>query len=67
LPYSITYEPINRIAGVKAKTVTVETAAEAWLLVDSLQRSDEKAVVKDAAGRDMQWAELRDLAAKEAN
>ena len=30
MPYEITYQPLNRIRGVEPKTVTYNTAAEAW-------------------------------------
>ena len=67
MPYSITYEPMSRIAGVKPNTVTKETAAEAWALVQQLNASDEKTEIRDAHGRDIGWEELRLLAEREAH
>ena len=67
MPYEITYEPVNRIAGVAAKTVTKETAAEALKLVEALNRSDAKTTVKDTLGYYIGLEELSRLAAKETN
>ena len=67
MSYKITYEPLNRIAGVEPKTVTEETASSAWDLVDKLHRSDEKTTIRNSSGRVIGWQELRDLAVKEAN
>jgi hypothetical protein len=66
MPYTITYEPLNRIPGVKPKTVTKDTAAEAWALVDALHRSDEKTEIRGPHGHSIGWEELRRLAAEEA-
>jgi hypothetical protein len=38
MPYKITFEPLNRIAGVKPTTVEIETAAKAWMEVASDER-----------------------------
>jgi hypothetical protein len=46
MPYKVTFEPLNRISGVKPTTVEIETAAEAWKTVDGLQRSDEKVTIR---------------------
>ena len=67
LPYTITYQPINRIRGVTPSAVTKETAAEAWTLVQQLHASDEKTEIKDPSGRSIDWLELREIAKKEAN
>ena len=65
--YTITFQPLNPISGVKPKTVTKDSATAAWAEVQMLQASDEKAEIKDRSGRDISWQELRDLAAQEAN
>ena len=67
MPYTITYQPINRIAGVTPGTATRDTAASAWMLVQQLHASDEKTEIKDPAGCAISWEELRDRAAREAN
>ena len=59
--YSITYEPLNGIVGVTPKTTTTNTAADAWAIADSLQRSDEKVIIR-RFGREIGWEELRDEA-----
>jgi hypothetical protein len=64
MAYHVTYEPINRIAGVEPKTVIFETAAEAWKAVDGLMRSDERVTIKEN-GLPIGWEQLRDLAAKD--
>jgi hypothetical protein len=65
--YRITYEPLNRIAGVKAKTVVFETAGKAWIEVYGLMASDEKVTIVGPRGRTIEWQELKELAAKEAH
>jgi hypothetical protein len=67
MAFHITFEPINRIQGVKPRTVTKETAAEAWAEVQGLQASDERTSVKDDSGRHVEDWQLRELAAKERN
>jgi len=67
MAYHVTFEPRNRIQGVKPSTAVMETAAEAWAEVQMLEASDEKAEVRDDAGRVIERYELRDLAAKERN
>jgi hypothetical protein len=67
VPYKITYEPVNRIMGVTAKTVERQTAAEAWALVQSLNASDERTIIRDASGKEVGWQELRAQAMKEVN
>lgn len=67
MPYKVTYEPQNRIAGVKAKTIETETAAEAWRAVDGLMRSDEKVtMIVSPHNGEIGWQEMEQLAAKEA-
>ena len=65
--YRITFEPLNHIDGVRAKTVEIETAAKAWLEVHSLMESDERVTIVDPDGRPIEWQELMARAAKEAN
>jgi hypothetical protein len=67
LPYTITSGPRNPIPGTRETTVSKETAAEAWALVQKLEDSDQWTVVKDLSGRGISWQELRDRAAKGAN
>lgn len=67
MPYKVTFEPLNRIAGVKPKTVEIETAAEAWMEVYGLMKSDERVTIVDPHGRTIGWQELKEIAAKEAN
>lgn len=67
MPFRITFEPLNRIAGVKPKTVAFETAAKAWIEVQSLMASDEKVTIVDTHGHPIDWQELKELAAKEAH
>ena len=63
----MTFEPRNRIAGVKPKTVEIETAAKAWMEVDGLMLSDERVTIVDPHGREIGWQELKEIASKEAN
>jgi hypothetical protein len=67
MPYKVTFEPLNRIRGVKPKTVEIETAIDAWKTVDGLQRSDEKVLIVHPSGRQIGWQELRDEALKKIN
>lgn len=67
MPYQITYQPLNRIPGVKPKTVTIETAAEAWTTVQQLEASDEQVTITGSSGHPIGKFELRDLAAKESH
>ena len=67
MPYSIIYEPLNRIAGVKPKTFTRNTAVEAWAEVQMLNASDEKTEIKDESGNVISWQELRARALKEVS
>ena len=65
MPFHITFEPLNRIPGVKPKTVMKETAAEAWASAQGLRASDEHVTVRNDAGRVIEDWELQELAAKE--
>ena len=65
MAFQVTFEPRNRIAGVKPKTVSIETAVDALALVLNLERSDEKASVKTDTGRHIEQWELREMAEAE--
>jgi len=68
MPFKITFEPLNRIKGVKPTMAEVETAARARLEVHGLQMSDEKVTeIVAPDGRRITWQELRDLALAEQN
>jgi len=58
-PYSITYEPVDSIAGVHPKTIAMDTAIEAWATVEVLQRTGENVVIR-RSGLEIGWEELRD-------
>jgi hypothetical protein len=64
MPYKITFEPLNRIAGVRSTTVEIETAAEAWKEVDGLMRSDERVTIVDPHGHEIGWQELKEIATR---
>jgi hypothetical protein len=64
MPFIITFEPLNRIQGVKPTTVSKETAAEAWAEVQCLMASDERVTINNGT---MGWQELRMLAQKESH
>lgn len=61
MTFKITYEPLNRIDGVKPKTVEIETAHDAWVQVNGLMQSDERVTISEN-GRAITWQELRDRA-----
>jgi hypothetical protein len=67
MPYTIKYEPLNRLPGAKPGTVTKGTAGEAWAEVQALQASDEKVVILNDAGVEIGWRELKAIAEKEAH
>jgi hypothetical protein len=67
MPFKITYEPLNKIVGVKPKTVEKSSASEAWILVQGLQASDERVTIMGPNGRSIRWQDLKELASKEAN
>ena len=67
MPYKITFEPRNKITGVRPTTVEIETAAEAWTELVGLEASDERATVEDEYGRAVSREELRARATKVAN
>ncbi len=67
MPFKITYEPLNRIRGVKPETTDVETAAKAWAQVQALMASDEKVTIIDPHGRMIGWQALKALAVKETH
>jgi hypothetical protein len=57
MPYKIT---LNRIV-----TVEIETAAEAWKLVDGLMHSDERVTIVHPDGYEIGWPELQKIASKD--
>jgi len=68
MPYKITFEPLHHIPRVTPTTVEIETAAEAWSEVQSLMASDERVTaIVDPHGRTIEWQELQEAAAREAN
>lgn len=62
MPFKITCSPINRISGVKQKTVVFETAAEAWAECQCLMASDEKVSITLDGGAEIEWQELKAMA-----
>ena len=67
MSYKITFEPLNRISGVKPRTVELATASEAWVQAQGLMASDEKVRVLAPEGYEIGWQELKALADEEAN
>ena len=67
MSYRVTFEPLNRIPGVKPRTFERETAALAWVEVQGLMASDEKVKIVNPHGREIGWQELKRLATEEAN
>ena len=67
MPYTITFEPLNPIKGVKPKSVEFATASEAWAQAQGLMASDEKATVLAPGGYEIGLQELKMLANEEAN
>ncbi len=65
LPFTIKFSPRTAIAGIKAKTDTRATAAEAWALVQMLDAGEERTEIRDEFGHELSWQELRQLAEKE--
>ncbi|MDG4854078.1 MULTISPECIES: hypothetical protein [unclassified Mesorhizobium] len=66
MAFKITYEPLNRIAGVQPQMVEKESAREAWIAVDALMKSDERVTISED-GHSITWQELRDRAKGSAN
>ena len=64
--FKITYEPLNRIAGVGPKTVEIDSVEGAWLEVHGLMNSDERVTITEN-GSTISWQELRDRANQRAN
>jgi hypothetical protein len=67
MAFYIQYQPLNPILGVGPRTVSKQTAAEAWAEIQMLEASDERVEVRDAGGRIIDKAELRVLAEQEQN
>ncbi|TIO86084.1 hypothetical protein [Mesorhizobium sp. WSM3879] len=66
MSFKITYEPLNRIAGVQPQMVEKESARDAWIAVDALMKSDERVTISED-GQSITWQELRDRARGSAN
>lgn len=64
--FKITFEPLNRIRGVKPTTVEIDTADKAWLEVHGLMASDERVTITED-GHPISWEKLRDRANQVAN
>jgi hypothetical protein len=65
MPFKITFQPINKIDGVKPTTVEEDTAKAAWKLVYGLMQSDERVEIVGPSGWSMDWQELKRLASEE--
>jgi hypothetical protein len=52
---------------VSPTTAEIETVAKAWIEVQGPQVSDERVTIVDPHGRTIEWQELKEVAAKEAN
>lgn len=60
MPYKITFEPLNRIKGVRSAMVERDTAAEALVTVRDLMAGDERvSSIVDPDGRTIDWRELQ--------
>jgi hypothetical protein len=59
MTYRITYEPLNRIVGVKPTTIEIENAEDAWREVEGLMHSDERVMILDGS-EPISWQTLRD-------
>ena len=64
--YSITFEPLNRVVGVKPLILFLKTAAKAWAEVQMLQAGDARIEIRDPGGRIMTSRALRVIAEDEA-
>ncbi len=68
--FIITFEPLTKMSGVEPTVSTIETAAEAWAVVQQLEGSEEeieKIEIKDEHGHTISREELRMLAEKEVH
>jgi hypothetical protein len=65
--FTITFQPLTKTYGVEPTVSTIETAAEAWAVVQQLEGSDEEIEIKDEHGRAVNREELRMLAEKEVH
>jgi hypothetical protein len=65
--FIITFQPLTKMYGVEPTVATIETAAEAWAVVQQLEGSDEEIEIKDELGRTISREELRMLAEKEVH
>jgi hypothetical protein len=66
MPYTIKFGPRNPIPGVREANASKDSAAAAWVLVQQLQASDERAEITDPSGQPISWQELRLAAEQEA-
>lgn len=65
--FIITFQPLTKTYGAESTVSTIETAAEAWAVVQQLEGSDEEIEIKDEHGRTISREELRLLAEKEVH
>jgi hypothetical protein len=65
MPYLITHRPRARIPAVQPRTITRESAQEAWEAYEGLTRSDEECEVSGPHGH-LGREELKRLAEEEA-
>lgn len=65
MTYKITFQPINKIDGVKPKTIEEKSAKDAWKLVYGLMQSDECVEIIAPSGWHMDWKELKRIASEE--
>lgn len=66
MPYTFTFEPLNRIQGVSPTTATAHTAVDCLRQVRGLEMSDERVTdIVSPDGRSISKAELELLAASE--
>lgn len=65
MPYLITSEPYFKMQGARELTVEKNSAVEAWSLVDSLIKSDERVTIRTPEGFKIDWQYLKMLADQE--
>ena len=64
MAFTITFEPINRIAGTQPGSAQFDSAKDAWREVEGLIRSDEKVTIQQD-GHVISSQHLKELAARE--
>lgn len=67
MPYTITFWNKAYLPRTGKGTSRVETAAEAWKLVQDLTASDEEVEIQDSSGFVIGWQELKMEAEREAD